>query len=80
MAHLGQKSASSTGFHHTKAGEGEESGRRGGGQMKGHGQLMVLLNGWNKNIGKLMVGTGNGGFAADGRSRRRTVGLRIFAG
>ena len=41
--------------------------------MKGHGQLMALINGWNKNIGKLMVGTRNGGFAADGRPGRRTV-------
>ena len=42
--------------------------------MKGHGQLIPLLNGWNKKIGKLMVGIGNRGFAADERSRRRTVG------
>ena len=36
---------------------------------------MTLLNGWNKKIGKLMVGIGNGGFAVDGRSGKRTVGL-----
>ena len=48
--------------------------------MKGHGQLMALLNGWNKKIGKLMVGTGNGGFAADGRPGEKNSGLRIFAG
>ena len=51
-----------------------------GGQMKGRVQLMALLNDWNKKIEKLMVGTVNGRFAVDGRSGRRTVGLRIFAG
>ena len=43
--------------------------------MKGHGQIMALLNGWNKNIGKLMAGTGNRGFAADGRSREKNSGF-----
>ena len=43
--------------------------------MKGRGQLMALLNDWNKKIGKLMVGTVNRGFAADERSGRRIVGL-----
>ena len=30
--------------------------------------LKCLLNGWIKKIGKLMLGRGNGGLAADGRS------------
>ena len=46
--------------------------------MKGHGQLMALLNGWNKRIGKLMVGTGNRGFVADGRSEEKNSGLANF--
>ena len=43
--------------------------------MKGYGQLMALLNGWNKKIGKLMVGIGNGGFAVDGRSGEKNSGF-----
>ena len=49
---------------------GLEVGGGGGGQLKGHSQLMVLLNGWNKKIGKLMVGTRNRGFEAYKRPRR----------
>ena len=60
--------------------KGVGGGGGGGGGMNGHGQLMVLLNGWNKKIGKLMVGTRNRGFTAKGRSGRRIVGLRIFTG
>ena len=48
IAHPAPESVSSVGLHHTKSREGEERGRQGGGQMKGHGQLMALLNGWNK--------------------------------
>ena len=33
-----------------------------------------------QKIEKLMVGIGNGGFAADGRSGRRTVGMQNFTG
>ena len=47
--------------------------------MKGHGQLMALLNGWNKKIGKLMVGTENGGFVEDGRPGEKNSGrMRKF--
>ena len=46
--------------------------------MKGHGQLMTLLNGWNKKIGKLMVGTRNGGFVADGRPGEKNSGPMNF--
>ena len=65
MAHPWLESTSSACLLHSKAGEGEERGRWG--QLKGLGQLMALLNGWNKKIGKLMVGIGNGGFAVDER-------------
>ena len=40
--------------------------------------LKCLLNGWNKKIGKLMVGTGNGGLAADERPGGKNSGPANF--
>ena len=60
-----------------KKGVGEGGGGGGGGGKNGHGQIMALLNGWNKKIGKLMAGTGNGGFAVDEKSGEKNSG---FAG
>ena len=40
--------------------------------------LNCLLNGWIKKIGKLMVGTGNGGFATDGRPGEKNSGPANF--
>ena len=57
---------------------GGRGGGGGGVELKGHGQLMALLNGWNKKIGKLMVGTRNGGFAADGRPGEKSSGPANF--
>ena len=41
--------------------------------------LKCLLNGWIKKKMKLMVGTGNGGFLANGRSREMNSGPANFS-
>ena len=59
-----------------------EGGWGGGGNERSWpiNGLKCFLNGWIKKIGKLMVGTGKGGFAAGGRPGEKNSGLENFAG